>query len=96
MRRNQTPKTGHLLRSTSNQIAAYLDLGGIARIVDDPLPVVLAGQRVRINHFPYLMDTRYDMKFMQHRPEDDGSWLLHVWVPETRPWSLTCCDAGRC
>ena len=20
----------------------------------------------------------------------------HTWVPETRPWSLTCCDAGRC
>ena len=66
----------------ANQIAAYLDLGGIARIVDDPAPVVLAGQRVRINHFPYLMDTRYDMKFMQHRPEDDGSWLLHGHIHE--------------
>ena len=21
---------------------------------------------------------------------------LAVWVPETRPWSLTCRDAGRC
>ena len=22
--------------------------------------------------------------------------LTAVWVPETRPWSLTCRDAGRC
>ena len=22
--------------------------------------------------------------------------VLIVWVPETRPWSLTCRDAGRC
>ena len=21
---------------------------------------------------------------------------LYLWVPETRPWSLTCRDAGRC
>ena len=22
--------------------------------------------------------------------------VLRLWVPETRPWSLTCRDAGRC
>ena len=42
-----------------------------------------------------------------HRPSDkmfvdarcDGIQLGAVeglWVPETRPWSLTCRDAGRC
>ena len=56
-----------------NQVTAYFDLGGIARIVDDPDPVVLAGQQVRIHHFPYQMDTRYDLKFMEHRPKDDGA-----------------------
>ena len=24
------------------------------------------------------------------------SYLEALWVPETRPWSLTCRDAGRC
>ena len=23
-------------------------------------------------------------------------WLATLWVPKTRPWSLTCRDAGRC
>ena len=29
----------------------------------------------------------------------DQAWietLFGLWVPETRPWSLTCRDAGRC
>ena len=34
------------------RVADYLDLGGIARIVNDPRPVMLAGQKVLINHFP--------------------------------------------
>ena len=29
------------------------------------------------------------------RPSRTG-WLVTLWVPETRPWSLTCRDAGRC
>ena len=36
-----------------NQVAAYFDLGGIARIIDDPDPVELAGETVQLNHFPY-------------------------------------------
>ena len=64
------------------QVTAYYDLGGIARIVNDPKPVVLAGQQVQINHFPYLLDTRYDLKFMEHRPKDDGGWLLHGHIHE--------------
>ena len=62
--------------------AAYLELGGISRIVDDPEPVELCGQPVRLNHFPYRLDTRYDLKFMDHRPADDGCWLLHGHIHE--------------
>lgn len=65
-----------------NQVAAYHDLGGIARIVDDPQPVLMAGERVQINHFPYALDSRYDLKFMSHRPRDDGGWLLHGHIHE--------------
>ena len=24
------------------------------------------------------------------------AFRLHLWVPKTRPWALTCRDAGRC
>ena len=64
------------------RITAYLDLGGIARIVDTPKPVVLAGQKVQISHFPYQLDPQYDTKFMQYRPDDKGRWLLHGHIHE--------------
>ena len=64
------------------RIADYLDLGGIARIVNDPRPVMLAGQQVLINHFPYVLDPQYDTKFMRHRPDDNGGWLLHGHIHE--------------
>ena len=32
-----------------------------------------AGEQARINHFPYRLDPRYDMKFEQHRPVDEGA-----------------------
>ena len=64
------------------QVIAYFDLGGIARIVDSPKPVTLAGQRVQVNHFPYALDSRYDLKFMEHRPKDEGGWLLHGHIHE--------------
>ena len=60
-----------------SQITAYLDLGGIALIVDDPEPVVLAGQTVQINHFPYEPATPgQPVRFAQWRLEDNGDWLL--------------------
>ena len=59
------------------QVAAYFDLGGISRIVDDPKPVVLAGQEVELNHFPFGPATPdQPVKFAQWRPTDTGGWLL--------------------
>ena len=55
----------------------YLHEGGIARIVDDPAPVTLAGDTVRLNHFPYLSHPPgRPPKFAQWRPADTGEWLL--------------------
>ena len=55
----------------------YGDLGGIARIVHDPPPVALAGETVRLNHFPYLdHPPGRPPKFAQWRPADAGEWLL--------------------
>ena len=59
------------------QVTPYLDLGGIARIVDDPEPVEIAGQRVQVNHFPYDPgEPGRPARFAQWRPEDVGGWLL--------------------
>ena len=35
-----------------------------------------------LNHFPYRTQSRYDLKFMQYRPQDDGGWLLHGHIHE--------------
>ena len=29
-----------------------------------------------------MLDSRYDLKFAEHRPKDDGSWLLHGHIHE--------------
>ena len=71
---------GH--RKGPRQAAKYFELGGVARIVDAPSPVVIAGQRVRISHFPYRIDTHHDLRYIEHRPDDDGGWLLHGHVHE--------------
>ena len=72
----------HGRKKGGGQITAYLDIGGISRVVDAPKPVVLAGQQVQINHFPYRLDPQHDLKFMQHRPRDEGGWLLHGHIHE--------------
>ncbi|WP_419845594.1 metallophosphoesterase [Candidatus Poriferisocius sp.] len=65
--------------------ADYYRIGGIAKIIDNPEPHTIAGQAVRLSHFPYKLDDRHDMKYTQWRPQDDGGWLLHGHVHEK--WS---------
>lgn len=64
--------------------AQYLD-NGVAEIIDtgaghgEPT-VEIAGQTVKMSHFPYIGDSRErqgEDKFSAYRPEDDGSWLIH-------------------
>ena len=71
---------GH--RKGPRQVARYLEVGGVARIVDHPSPVVIAGQQVRISHFPYRIDTHHDPRYIEHRPVDDDGWLLHGHIHE--------------
>ena len=70
---------GH--RKGPRQVPAYLEVGGV-HIADDPSPVVIAGQQLRISHFPYRIDTHHDLRYVEHRPDDDGGWLLHGHVHE--------------
>ena len=49
--------------------ADYYHIGGIHKIFDNPEPHTIAGQTAHLNHFPYKLDARYDMKFAEWRPK---------------------------
>jgi calcineurin-like phosphoesterase family protein len=36
----------------------------------------IAGRHVHLSHFPYTGDSHDTDRYVDHRPEDDGSWLL--------------------
>ncbi len=66
----------------------YLD-AGFASVHDDAVcshPAITAvteGGGVRMCHFPYAGDSHGEDRFVHHRPDDDGQWLLHGHVHET-------------
>ena len=62
-------------RVTDAHIAAYVEIGGIAEIVNNPEPHIIDGTTVRVSHFPYAMPGS-GQRYEQRRPVDDGSWLL--------------------
>jgi calcineurin-like phosphoesterase family protein len=60
---------------------AYLD-AGFDEICQGAVPLDVGGVRVRACHFPYAGDSHDHDRFVDHRPVDDGSWLLHGHVHE--------------
>ena len=52
-------------------------------------PPVRRPRRTHLHHW-HSTDRADDLLHRHHFPSG------HTWVPETRPWSLTCRDAGRC
>ena len=58
----------------------HMDLyqaAGIDRIVHKPTPVTLAGETVRLSHFPYRAEPpESPQRFAQWRPEASREWLL--------------------
>ena len=73
---------GHKKHDPSSR-GDYYRIGGFAEIIDSPKPLQIGRHKVRVNHFPYLVDERYDLKFKEHRPRDDGKWLIHGHINET-------------
>ena len=63
-------------RSADLHAALYLGVG-IDRIVHKPAPIRLAGETVRLNHFPYLdHPPGRPPKYAKWHPVDGGDWLL--------------------
>lgn len=61
----------------------YLD-AGFAEIVDNPDPIMVAGERVLLSHFPYRGSGDHGSveRYPEWRPTDHGNWLLHGHVHE--------------
>ena len=89
----------------NSRIEGNVERQEVAYTRDEMARIVMAARRVvsaaetRISANKEALDCyRAEME-----PEDcvrvrlrDREWSHGVWVPETRPWSLTCRDAGRC
>ena len=54
----------------------YLD-AGFAEVHQGTIDMEVAGHPVRAGHFPYEGDSHDEDRFTQHRPSDDGRWLVH-------------------
>ena len=59
----------------------YLE-AGFAEIHHGTATIAIGGTEVRLCHFPYRGDSHDRDRYVEHRPEDDGSWLLHGHVHE--------------
>ena len=64
-------------RHRLRQQMLYTRLAGFDAIVDHPEPHHIAGERVSISHFPYSADHTPEPRYLEYRPPDNGSWLLH-------------------
>lgn len=73
---------GH--RKAARERQRYLD-AGFEAILDNPQMLTIAGQDVTISHFPYRSTGVLDeatVRYDDHRPVDEGGWLLHGHVHE--------------
>lgn len=57
-------------------IERYLE-AGFAEVVQDTATINVAGRSVLVSHFPYRGDSHGLDRFVEHRPDDQGTWLLH-------------------
>lgn len=67
---------------------------GFADIYHGTVPYEIAGTPVDICHFPHVGDSRDSDRYAEHRPVDNGRWLLHghthgKWLQRGR-----CIDVG--
>jgi calcineurin-like phosphoesterase family protein len=74
--------SGHKKAESERQ--RYLD-AGFEAILDDPQMLTIANRDVTISHFPYrntgVLD-EHTVRYTEHRPVDEGGWLLHGHVHE--------------
>ncbi|MDR7385280.1 metallophosphoesterase [Promicromonospora iranensis] len=69
-------------RRRTKERQRYLD-AGFAEIHDRPDPVAVGGQNVVLSHFPFEGDSHGEDRFVEYRPVDRGSWVVHGHVHNT-------------
>lgn len=73
---------GH--KKAARERQRYLDVG-FDEILDGDQTMTIAGQNVKISHFPYRWTGDHegiDERYAEHKPVDEGGWLLHGHVHE--------------
>jgi len=56
-------------------LARYAEAG--FEVVEGPVSLTVGGEAVLAHHFPYSGDSQESDRFRDHRPADEGRWLLH-------------------
>lgn len=70
-------------QKTSPHDDTYKELGNFETILHGTQKITLMdGTAVNVSHFPYHDPTHNDLRYQNHRPVDDGSWLIHGHVHE--------------
>ncbi len=59
----------------------YLE-AGFSQVLQGSVTTEVAGTPVLVCHFPYEGDSHDEDRFTEHRPADEGAWLLHGHVHE--------------
>ncbi len=59
----------------------YLD-AGFTEIVQGQTMLRVGGEEVTLCHFPYVGDSQAQDRYVDHRPMDEGAWLIHGHVHE--------------
>ncbi len=54
----------------------YLE-AGFDEVVQESVTITVGGQPVLVSHFPYEGDSQDRDRYVEHRPVDEGGWLLH-------------------
>lgn len=66
---------GHPMhQDAERQHSRYLDVFASASVTAIH---TIGGQDVTLSHFPYREDSRTQDRYRQHRPKDEGRWLIH-------------------
>lgn len=80
-------------RGASRWAKQYLEWGFAE--VHQRCSLLVDGRVVRVEHLPYVGDSRHGERYSEYRPVDDGSWLIHghvhrLWQQKGRMINVGC------
>lgn len=68
----------HALKNADKMKARYYHEAGFHMVHDGrPVTQMIGGMLVQMCHFPFAGDSHDEDRYTDHRPKDNGAWLLH-------------------